>query len=109
MPKNQHKLHVINNYICRLWVRDPIGVRSGSVRGPLGIRSGSVRGPFGVRSESVRGPKQKTPMYYWSQSSARSRLVNKKLNKVIMADCVDTICCSYNLGAAITNHLLINW
>ena len=26
VPKNQHKLHVINNYICKLWV---LGVRSG--------------------------------------------------------------------------------
>ena len=53
--------------------RGPFGVRSGSVRGPFGVRSGSVRDPFGVRSESVRAPKRKTPIYYWSQSSARSR------------------------------------
>ena len=56
-------------------IRDPFGVRSGFVRDPFGVCSGSVRGPFGVRSESVRGPKRKTPMYYWSQSSARSRQI----------------------------------
>ena len=59
--------------ICSRSVRDPFGGRSGSVRGLFGVRLGSVRGPFGVRSESVRGPKRKTPMYYCSQSSARSR------------------------------------
>ena len=51
-----------------------------SVNLPLGqtypqVRSGSVRDPFGIRSESVRAPKRKTPIYYCSQSSARSRYV----------------------------------
>ena len=81
-------------------VRNPFGVRSGSVRGPFGVRSGSVRGayevrsgsvrdqfgicsgsvrgPFGIRSASVRAPKRKTPIYYWSQSSARSRIFGKQ-------------------------------
>ena len=54
-------------------VRGSVGLRSGSVRSLFGIRSGSVRDPFGVRSKSVRAPKRKTPIYYWSQSSARSR------------------------------------
>ena len=86
-------------------VRGPLGICSGSVQGPRGVCSGSVRhlfegrtgfmrgpcrvhsasvrapfgvlsGPFGVRSESVRGPKRKTPIYYCSQSSVRSRCLS---------------------------------
>ena len=43
---------------------------------------GSVRDPFGVRSGSGEVP-------------------HPRLNKVILDDCVDTICCSYNFRAAI--------
>ena len=30
MPKNQHRLHVINNYICKLWVRIPLEAAAGT-------------------------------------------------------------------------------
>ena len=28
MPKNQHKLHVINNYICKLWVAGSVACQA---------------------------------------------------------------------------------